>query len=255
MQDQRNTLQNITNYQKSYSNEYNFEKYLVKYRMMQLKDLILEIQPRNIIEIGCGIDLLSTYISKYYDDYSQWLIIEPAPEFASKATCAQTNKLCVINDFFENCISEIMSKFNSDIDLVICSSLLHELPDISSMLSSIYKISSCSTKIIFTLPNAGSLHRRIAVEMGLIDNVFEISDRGILMQQNHVFNLSTFSKYLIGSNFKVINSGGYFIKPFSHTQMDSITEHLGIEVLDGLNLMGRRLPDLACEFWILASRN
>ena len=46
---------------------------------------------------------------------------------------------------------------------------------------------------------------------------------------------------------------GYFLKPFTHAQMESMASVMTPEVLDGLWHLGRELPDLASEIFVDAS--
>ena len=41
----------------------------------------------------------------------------------------------------------------------------------------------------------------------------------------------------------------YFVKPFTHSQMEKIASDLGSEVLDGLYRLGQEIPDLASEIF------
>jgi hypothetical protein len=58
---------------------------------------------------------------------------------------------------------------------------------------------------------------------------------------------------LASAGFSVRDSGGYFLKPFTHAQMESIAALMTPDILDGLWQLGRELPDLASEIFVDAS--
>ena len=56
-------------------------------------------------------------------------------------------------------------------------------------------------------------------------------------------------------NFKIIESGSYFVKPFTHDQMNKMLS-LGIidkSCLNGLDKMIKFLPGLGAELWNICS--
>ena len=68
--------------------------------------------------------------------------------------------------------------------------------------------------------------------MGVLEELHDLSDRNIFFQHHTVFSNKT-SKSLIEYNLKIIDEGGYLIKPFTHTQMEAI-DFLDNDILDGL---------------------
>ena len=61
------------------------------------------------------------------------------------------------------------------------------------------------------VPNAHSLHRLLAVEIGLIEDPFELSSTQKQMQQHSTFGLDSLAELLCQQGFEVQSSGGYFI--------------------------------------------
>jgi hypothetical protein len=88
--------------------------------------------------------------------------------------------------------------------------------------------------------------------MGLIKTEFQKSDSNIQFQQHTVFNLDLLKETVEKNGFKVIESGSYSFKPFTHQQMQNminvnlITE----QMLDGFYKMERYLPELGSEIFV-----
>lgn len=142
-------------------------------------------------------------------------------------------------------------------DFVICSSLLHELEEPIKMLEEIEKVCSDNTILHINVPNAISFHRLLAKEMGLINDVHGMSARNNLLQQNTVYDIDMLRRSVERVGFKEIESGSYFVKPFTHTQMHEMMRKdiINEQVLNGLYGMEKYMPGLGSEIYINAKKN
>ena len=107
------------------------------------------------------------------------------------------------------------------------------------------------------MPNAYSLHRLLAVEMGLIADPFERSATQARMQQHSTFCQASLTTLLESAGFVVQDSGSFFIKPFTHAQMQQLCEQgvLTEAHLEGLFKLCRRLPEFGSEIYANAKRS
>src|SRR4030067_1045317 len=88
------------------------------------------------------------------------------------------------------------------------------------------------------VPNATSFHRRLAKSMGLIGDVKELSGRNVKFMHYHVFDAERLRKDIEAAGLVPVEEGGYFIKPFTHAQMELVAADVGEKVLDGLFSLG-----------------
>ena len=65
---------------------------------------------------------------------------------------------------------------------------MHETHTPDSFLKGIGKLMQKQTSVYINVPNANSIHRLIAIEMGIIDNIFEKSDRNKYLSQKEIFD-------------------------------------------------------------------
>ncbi len=103
------------------------------------------------------------------------------------------------------------------------------------------------------VPNAFSLHRLLAVEMGLIEDPFTPSDLARTFQRNSNFDLSSLKELVHSCQFTVLSDGSYFLKPFSNRQMLQLVDHEIVPetFLDALyTVVENRLPDLGAEIFV-----
>jgi hypothetical protein len=102
------------------------------------------------------------------------------------------------------------------------------------------------------VPNARSLHRLLALEMGLIGDVFERSANQRRLQQPRTFDLASLQAQVQACGFEVTDAGSYFVKPFTHAQMAQLRSCglLDERMLDGLMGLEKHLPGLGSEIYV-----
>ncbi len=242
----------LLDYQEQYSNQ-PYEKYQVAFRKRKLIELLLKYNHKELLEVGCGLE--SIFLD--YNNYENITVIEPAEMFYEKALAdketAQNKNITIIKSLLEDSVSQMKNK---NFDFILVSSLLHEIPDQLSFMKTLSDIASEDTVIHFNVPNAKSFHRLLAVEMGLIKNEFQKSNSNIQFQQHTVFDLELLIETVLKNGFKVIESGSYSFKPFTHRQMQNMINSKLIteQMLDGFYNMDKYLHELGSEIFVNVKR-
>ncbi|MCM1184228.1 MAG: class I SAM-dependent methyltransferase [Roseburia sp.] len=228
-------MRNITDYEQQYM-EHSFERYQEGYRKRLTKSVIRKYakEGSSVVEIGCGpYPLFTDYEGEYL-----FTVIEPAKTWYENAcTLAKEygNVSCYqgfLGDFVRNIRGETF-------DIVICSSLLHEVENPRQLLRDIRLLCNHGTIVHVNVPNAFSLHRLMAKEMGLIRDVHQMSGYNLELQQHTVFDMDMLKELVGQEGYRVIDSGSCFLKPFTHKQMQQcmdaqiLNEDI-LEALDGL---------------------
>ncbi|EPP8196537.1 class I SAM-dependent methyltransferase [Campylobacter lari] len=244
------THRNIKQYTQNYINkEHSFEEIMVYYRRKKVLEILNKYNPKNILEIGCGLDS----IFNYYKNFDKATIIEPSDIFYNKAiNSLEKNNIEIFNDFLENKIAILK---NNDFDFIICSSLLHEVNNPDNFLKDILKICNKRTIIHINVPNSNSFHLLWAYESGLINKLGNLTKTAIKFQQNTTFDLNKLTQFVknnMGSGCMILDSGSYFIKPFNHSKMLSCLENKIIDekLLDGLYKLSDYMPDFGAEIFV-----
>jgi ubiquinone/menaquinone biosynthesis C-methylase UbiE len=183
------------------------------------------------------------------------IVVEPAKSFITEAKKklggGKNNNIFFINGMLEESVGRI-KEIGDGLDYIIVGSLLHEVEEPEKLLRSIYEICSDKTVVHINVPNANSIHRLLAKEMGLIKDVHELSELQIEMQRHNVFDLTQLCEFVESYGFQVIDKGAYFPKLFSARQMEKMLD-IGIvdeTIFDGLNKMIRYLPEFGSEIYV-----
>lgn len=244
-----NSVSKFDDYVKHY-NSLPFEPFQIKYRRKKVLECVEKVAPVSLLEVGCGMMPLFTDLSRDVDI----TVVEPAELFAANARAMSANHTNV------EIVEAPMESLNFEgrrFDMIILSCILHEVAETKDFLSSVKRVSTPSTVIHVNVPNAFSLHRMLAFSMGLISSPKGTSDIQKLMKQNEVpYSLKTLTEELEAEGFCVFESGTLFVKPFTHQQMQTLSDlgFLTEEMLDGLENLVSFYPDLGSEIWVHAKR-
>lgn len=247
-----NLQDRIEKYEMHYSNDYGFESVMVKARQRYIVELIRELKPTTVVEVGCGVDQLFDHVSDC-DSIEKWVIVEPAKSFVEKAKehFLDEQRVDIIQGFVEDVARDHGGRI-AGCDLCIVSGLLHEVEKPLDILLSIKSFLSPTSMIHVNVPNALSMHRQMALHMNLIDSVYDFSNRNATLMQRSVFDMKSLKDLMAQAGFDSQASGGYLIKPFTHKQMEEVLDSLGSGIIEGLWNLGVSYPELASEIYINA---
>jgi 2-polyprenyl-3-methyl-5-hydroxy-6-metoxy-1,4-benzoquinol methylase len=93
-------------------------------------------------------------------------------------------------------------------------------------------------KIIIIVPNKESLHRQLAVIMGLQPALDTLGARDKLVGHQRVYSIDTLSQDVLASGMKVLNTAGFFLKTLPNSMMLGYSKDLVI----ALNKVSPSIP-------------
>lgn len=200
------------------------------------------IKTGNILELGPAEGLMTKHLVELD---SQLTAIEGSEVFASELL-KKYPQIKVINSLFED--AEVNSKF----DNIILGHVLEHVENPKVVLEKVKSWLKPNGVVICAVPNARSIHRQAAVEMGLISSVFEMSEKDIHHGHMRLYTPETLKSEFLGSGFKVIHSGGYWLKPISDSQIEKSWNEI---MLKAFMKLGEFYPDIAGEIYVIGENN
>ena len=93
-------------------------------------------------------------------------------------------------------------------------------------------------EIVVVVPNRESLHRRLAVLMGLQPALDSLSPRDLLVGHQRVYDLETLEQHLQEAGFEPFERRGFFLKTLPNGMM---LDHSS-ELIQALNVLGDQVP-------------
>jgi len=229
--------------------DYEFEAQCVRARFNYLLRQLQRIRCRNILEVGCGLDLFIEKAMHSGVGFDQWVVVEPSSKLAQNArACAMTEpRLHVIEGYGQDPAVTMATRERGPFDVVLLSGILQDVDDPTELLRLSLAAASPGAHVLVTTPNALSFHRLLAVEMGLMPNPHSLSPRNLRFRQNVVFDPDSLRKLLEQGGLLDLHFEGYMFKPFTHAQMAKALELLPRGASEGLDLLGQKFPQYAAE--------
>lgn len=246
-------LRDLADYADQYA-DLPFEATQVDYRRRLVLEVLEGHRARRVLEVGCGLDPLAPYAT----GFDAWTIVEPAERFAetAKRLTSDDGRVRVMAHTIEAAVAS-GALVRGEFDVILLSSLLHEVPSPEAVLRGVHALCDAQTLVHCNVPNATSLHRELAVAMGLIPHVSTPSPQQVRLQQGRIFDRGSLEAIMAQCGFGVIARGGYLLKPFTHAQMQGLVSGGTIDrqMLEGLNALGKKFPELASEIYVNARRS
>jgi SAM-dependent methyltransferase len=196
------------------------------------------------LEIGCGSGSWTRVLCQRYQrvdvvDGSQQLLSQVAGENAGAPAALFTHH-AVIEDY--------QPAADQRWQHIYVTFLLEHLVDPVSVLRKIGPWLKAAGKLIVAVPNADSLHRVLAVRMGLIRHTGELSDNDRRVGHERVYSRSLLKEHLLQAGFEIVSESSIGLKPFTLKQM----EHLPPEVGRTLAASGDLVPEQAAYIAVQA---
>jgi len=240
----------LDNYQREYAAS-PFEEHLVAARREVVLEFLVRRNLKDLLEVGCAGKPLVESLA----DFRSCIILEPGRVYFEQAQAAiqklpASEHIRLLAKRFEDLAD------HPPIDVIIISSLIHEIDDAAGMLRHAFDVAPPGCWLHLNVPNAKSFHRLWAAEAGLIRDEYEKSAMQIRLQQSHTFDLNSLKDLVQRAGFAVEESGSYYIKPFSNAQMQQLID-LGMltpALLRGLLKMERHLPGLGADIFVNARK-
>jgi SAM-dependent methyltransferase len=137
-------------------------------------------------------------------------------------------------------------------DTVIATYVLEHVPDPDALLARIHGWLAPGGKAVIVVPNALSLHRRLARTMGLVDDPARLGDADLRVGHLHAFTAGRIEASIERAGFRVVDRAGLLAKSLPSALLTACSERQ----LRGLFDLGLDLPmEFAAILYYLVAPN
>lgn len=233
-----------------------FERICSLARQRRCLEFLAETRPRRILEVGCGAMILADMARGLGLEHDGWTVVEPQPDFVAAARQAMQDdpRFAVLPGYLEELAAPLAARAPGGFDAVLIAGLLHETAAPQALLAAALNLAAPGALVLASVPNAGSFHRLLAVEAGLIPSPDTLSDRDRLLGHPVVFDPPGLMALMAGAGLGELRWDGYLFKPFTNAQMEQVLAGAPEGVVDGLIALGRRFPDQAAEICVIGRK-
>jgi SAM-dependent methyltransferase len=204
----------LQRYAQDYDATYEVEVHLVRARRRRALETVGATPDPVVIEIGCGRE--SAIVDA--PPVRAWHVVEPSPAFALRAR-ALADRFPGLRVHQQTLEQGAIALRDVRPDVVLVSALLHEVADDERFLSALRVLCGPHTRVHIDVPNALSLHRQMAVAMGLLATPYAETTRARVLQQHRTYDIAQLQRTLTRHGFAIERTGSYYLKPFSHAQL------------------------------------
>lgn len=212
----------------------------------QLVDLAdLKNTPQPILEMGLGTGLTLNQLVERHQ--LQIDVVEGSAALCEQARQRYGSQIGVHQSFFERYQSD--KKYHA----ILALHVLEHVDDPIQVLRNMGQALAPGGRIIALVPNALSLHRRLAVQMGLQPALDTLSDRDHLVGHQRVFTPNSLTQAFEQAGFSIEQTFGFGLKTLPYTMMEGwsddliracvqISPELPAELMGNIGLIAKR-PD------------
>ncbi len=233
-----------------------FEKTFEIYRHKKIIELITSSnieKMKSLLEIGPGLNPIFSSLKEFETVHA----LEPIIDFYQSNKRTFSKKQSV--QFFNLTLEEFYntSSKRDSYDLIILSSVLHEIPNYAQALEQCFTMLSNQGKIVIVVPNNRSLHRLIGEQKGVHPRGESLTKTEITMQQSVSFSVESIKVELEKAGFKTISVNTEFLKIFPHDVMQDLLDKkiLNEQILEFFAVSSQLLPDYGAEIFYVGTKS
>lgn len=197
-------------------------RYMVEKMFSRLKG------PR-ILEMGFGDNYWTAHI---IEKFGQAYIVDASESLLEKAKEIYGSKVTTFVSLFET--FEVKEKF----DTVLATFVLDHVADHMAVLRQARTWLTENGVLIIMVPHAHSLHRRLAVCMGMQKEETDLGETDLQLVHRRVFTIERLEKDLSSLGYRAVKKGGMLSKALPQGMMTEYSD----EMLKGLVELGSVLP-------------
>lgn len=216
-----------------------FNVILAKYRNKLLGNIIKHQEPKEpkILEVGGADGLCTKFLA---DRFSNVTVLEPVESLA-----------CELQSKFKNVTvyCKTLEEFDSNakFDYIIAFNVLEHTEDDDKFLEYIRRFMHNKSSFILTVPNARSMHRQLGKELGIINNIFDLTDTDKLVGHKRYYDYTILNSKLRKNGFWTVDYHGVILKPFPNNIMLQLDKYY-----DGLHSLGYTHRENGAELFVLS---
>jgi 2-polyprenyl-3-methyl-5-hydroxy-6-metoxy-1,4-benzoquinol methylase len=210
-------------------------------RELVIKNIMpyIEIDKFVGLQLGCADGYETKLLAKLL---KQLDVLEGSTKFINDVRKKNISKVDLIYSLFE----EFQTPKDKKYDIVFATFVLEHVFDPTLLLKKIRNVLNENGLLYIVVPNARALSRQLALHMGILKNLYELTPNDLGHGHRRVFDRNSLNKLLESCNFQTIAQSGIMLKILADFQMDKLIDSniLKSEHINGLYSLGLEHPDL-----------
>lgn len=183
----------------------------------------------HVLELGYGEGIVTDHLVQIGKQVTQ---LEGSSILVNKVRERYGDRVRSVHGLFE--------EFSSDqrFDAVVASHVLEHVDDPVALLTRMREWVRPGGRVVIIVPNSESIHRRLAVLMGLQPHLDSLSTRDVLVGHQRVYSIAGLRRDVEAGGFDVSATRGFFFKPLANSMMLTFDQAL----IDAMNEIAITMP-------------
>jgi len=198
-----------------------FDQGFMDHSYSWIKNCIADNQ--RVLEMGYGE---GNFTEKLVSDGIRSDIVEGAELLVNEARSKYGSRVGIYHSMFNEFVPE--EKY----DVVLATNILEHVEDPVSVLRCIHNWLNPDGKVLITVPNSESLHRRLAVLMDLQPALDTLSPRDHIVGHLRVYSSDSLNADIIEAGFDIAEEVGFTLKVLPNSMMSEWPENLCLAMHD-----------------------
>ena len=202
----------------------------------------------SILELGPAEGAMTDMLYPFYpEDYT---VVDGSSLFINELKIRYP-KINAVESIFEDFDPKLIPAIPSQYDNIILGHVLEHVIDPVAILSLCKTWLKEDGVILSAVPNKNSIHRQVGVAMGLLSKLDDFSDKDKQHGHRRVFGLDAFHEIFNKAGLRIVEKGGYWLKPLSDAQIESQWTD---SMIDAFFRIGELYPDIAGDIYAVATK-
>lgn len=189
------------------------------------------------LELGCSDGYMTQLLAELVENLE---VVDGSSYFIGEAKSRELPNVKYIHSLFE--------EFHSDreYDYIFASYVLEHVNQPQELLKMVRAQLKPGGKFFVVVPNARALSRQLALHMGILESLYDLTENDLKHGHRRVYDRNTLNRELAEAGLKSISQGGIFLKLLADFQMDQLLNNAILEdsQINGLYSLGLEYPDL-----------
>lgn len=199
------------------------------------------------LEFGCCDGYMTSLIEPLCNSLT---VVDGSKTFIDVARKRVPNDVEFVHALFEE------FNPNKKFDYIFATYILEHVTDAIGLLKHAHSLLSEDGLLFVVVPNARAMSRQIARNMGLIDDLFELTQNDINHGHRRVYDRTLLNRDIEAAGLEQVTHGGLLLKLLADFQMDKMidTGIISDPQIEGLYKMGLEYPDFAGSLFSVCRR-
>jgi 2-polyprenyl-3-methyl-5-hydroxy-6-metoxy-1,4-benzoquinol methylase len=198
------------------------------------------LRPGRCLELGPAEGLMTEHLARHFDDLT---VVDASPQFCASLR-ERFPSVDVVQALFETYSPA------GGFDNIVLGHVLEHVIDPVGVLTAVRGWTAPGGRLLAAVPNAHSVHRQMAVTMGLLPAENTLNETDARMGHRRVYTPSDLQRDVVSAGFVIEGAGGYWLKPVSNAQIE---KDWTVDMLEAAMQVGESYPDIAAEIYVVAT--